>query len=219
MLGQNSLLSAGFNVGWVSKSIQFDKLTFPDQFNGHFFDGNLPTGSVLTNNSVNYPDIQIGLNYSYFATDEIYLSAGYSMSNVTKPKASFLGDDINGRLDHKHTCFLDGIIKTGRSLLIKPSLLYANQAGADVWNAGALAEIKFGKEKTGSITGGLFWRNKDAIIPAIGIQIKRISIHFSYDITQSDLRNYNNGAGANEFSLMNLNNYGEKPIRELDCPH
>ena len=104
-------------------------------------------------------------------------------------------------------------------MLIKPSFLYANQAGADVRMAGALAELKFGKEKTGSITGGLFWRNNDALIPTLGIQIKRISIHFSYDVTQSNLKNYNNGAGASEFSLINLNNYGEKPIRELDCPH
>ena len=38
MLGLSSLVSAGFNIGWANKQIDQSKLTFPDQFDGKFFD-------------------------------------------------------------------------------------------------------------------------------------------------------------------------------------
>src|SRR5487761_2346134 len=62
-LGFSSLLSAGFNVGWANKRIDQSKLTFPDQFDGQFFDATLPTSVQLLNNSVSYFDMQVGINY------------------------------------------------------------------------------------------------------------------------------------------------------------
>src|ERR1700712_1189527 len=61
-LGNSSLLSAGFNVGWANKRIDVSKLSFPDQFDGKFFDNTLPSSVVLNASSVSYMDIQAGLN-------------------------------------------------------------------------------------------------------------------------------------------------------------
>src|SRR5450432_2672982 len=65
-LGLSSLLTAGFNVGWANKRIDQTKLTFPDQFDGKFFDITEPTSVMLSNNSVSYFDMQAGMNYAYF---------------------------------------------------------------------------------------------------------------------------------------------------------
>ncbi|HEY8689275.1 MAG TPA: PorP/SprF family type IX secretion system membrane protein, partial [Chitinophagaceae bacterium] len=54
MLGNSSLLTAGFNVGWANKRIDQTKLKFPDQFDGKFFDTNIPTSVILANNNVSY---------------------------------------------------------------------------------------------------------------------------------------------------------------------
>ena len=89
MLGLSSLLTAGFNVGWANKRIDQSKLTFPDQFDGHFFDGTLPTSVQLLNNSVSYFDMQAGLNYAYFPTEDMYINAGYSIHHVNQPKETF----------------------------------------------------------------------------------------------------------------------------------
>ena len=67
-LGNSSLLSAGFNVGWANKRIDITKLSFPDQFDGKFFDNTLPSSVVLNASNVSYLDIQAGLNYAYFPT-------------------------------------------------------------------------------------------------------------------------------------------------------
>ena len=71
-LGLSSLLTAGFNVGWANKRIDQSKLTFPDQFDGKFFDGNQPTSVMLTNNNISYFDLQVGMNYAYFPTRYLY---------------------------------------------------------------------------------------------------------------------------------------------------
>jgi type IX secretion system PorP/SprF family membrane protein len=76
MLGNSSLLSAGFNLGWANKSIKPNNLKFPDQFNGYFFDITLPTSVTFANTQVNYFDLQAGINYAYFPKEDIYIYAG-----------------------------------------------------------------------------------------------------------------------------------------------
>src|SRR5688500_15008900 len=62
MIGVAHLLSAGFNVGWANKRINTTDLKFPDQFDGKFFDSDLPTSVVIDNPNINYLDVQVGLN-------------------------------------------------------------------------------------------------------------------------------------------------------------
>ena len=51
MIGLNSLLTAGFNAGYVNKQINVTDLKFPDQFDGKFFDNQLPTDVILDRTS------------------------------------------------------------------------------------------------------------------------------------------------------------------------
>src|SRR3990170_2284976 len=74
MLNLGSLLSLGFNAGLANKQINVTNLKFPDQFDGHFFDGHLPTSVALATNNINYLDIQAGMNYAYFPDDNTYFS-------------------------------------------------------------------------------------------------------------------------------------------------
>jgi Protein of unknown function (DUF3308). len=89
MLGLAHLLSAGFNVGWANKRINTLDLKFPDQFDGEFFDSNLPTSAILDQPNINYFDFQVGLNYAYFPTENIYINAGLSAWHLNKPRESF----------------------------------------------------------------------------------------------------------------------------------
>ena len=71
MLGYSSLLSLGFNVGYANKQINTSNLKFPDQFDGKFFDNKLPTSVMLDRNNIGYLDMQVGMNYAYFPTENI----------------------------------------------------------------------------------------------------------------------------------------------------
>src|SRR5665647_3269453 len=101
-LGLSSLLTAGFNVGWANKRIDQSKLTYPDQFDGQFFDGTLPTSAQLLNNNVSYFDMQAGINYAYFPTQDVYINAGYSIMHVNQPKETFFEDATSDQISMRH---------------------------------------------------------------------------------------------------------------------
>jgi type IX secretion system PorP/SprF family membrane protein len=125
MLGNSSLLSAGFNVGWASKRINISKLTFPDQFDGRFFDATRPTSVTLSNTGVDYPDIQVGLNYAYFPSTDIYLNAGYSAHHVNRPSETFFSDkSIDDIIPLRHIAFVNASLKAGSNIDPEPQYLF-----------------------------------------------------------------------------------------------
>lgn len=209
MLGLSSLLSAGFNVGWANKRIDQSKLTFPDQFDGKFFDGTLPTSVQLLNNSVSYFDMQAGLNYAYFPTADIYINAGYSIHHVNQPKETFFEDDNTSRLSMRHIGFIDAIFKMSDNVIINPNVYYTTMAKASELVGGINAAYNLSGDGSKQIIGGLYYRYKDAIIPMIGLQINNIRLTFSYDVTASSLKNFNHSFGADEFNLLNKGFYDQ----------
>lgn len=220
MLGFSSLLTAGFNVGWANKRIDQTKLTFPDQFDGKFFDNTLPTSVQLLNNSSSYIDVQAGLNYAYFPTEDIYINAGYSIQHVNRPKETFFEEGDNSRISMRHIGFLNAIIKTSDVVIINPAAYFTTMAGAFQFSLGMNAAYNLSGDGTKQIIGGLFYRYNDAIIPMVGLEISNIRFTFSYDVTASSLKNYNHSLGAEEFNVMNKGFYsqfnGDK--RQTLCP-
>lgn len=220
MLGLSSLLSAGFNVGWANKRIDQSKLTFPDQFDGKFFDNTLPTSVQLLNNSSSYFDMQAGLNYAYFPTKDIYINAGYSIQHINRPKETFFEEGDNSRISIRNIAFLNAIIKASDVVIINPAAYFTTMAGATEFSLGMNAAYDLFGDGSKQIIGGLFYRYNDAVIPMVGLQISNIRFTFSYDVTTSSLKNYNHSMGAEEFNVMNKGFYsqfnGDK--RETLCP-
>jgi type IX secretion system PorP/SprF family membrane protein len=222
MLGYSSLISAGFNVGWANKRIDQSKLTFPDQFDGKFFDNTLPTSAMLVNNSVNYFDIQAGLNYAYFPTEDIYVNAGYSIHHVNQAKESFFLEDntVDNRIAMRHIAFLNGIYKVNDNVIVNPNIYYTTQARASELAFGLNGAYNLSGDGAKQILAGLYYRYADAVVPMVGLEINNIKFTFSYDVTTSSLRNFNNSLGASEFNLMKKGFYdgfrGDKT--QVLCP-
>lgn len=202
MLGESSLLTAGFNVGWANKRIDQSKLTFPDQFDGKFFDATLPTSVQLLNNSVSYFDMQAGLNYAYFPTANIYINAGYSIHHVNRPKETFFGDGEASRLDMRHIGFINAIVKLNDQVIINPAAYYTRMANASELMGGMNAAYNLSGDGSKQIIAGLFYRYNDALIPMIGLEVNHMRFTFSYDVTTSSLKNFNHYYGADEFNLL-----------------
>ncbi len=209
MLGLSSLLTAGFNLGWANKRIDQSKLTFPDQFDGKFFDGTLPTSVQLLNNSVSYFDMQAGLNYAYFPTEDIYINAGYSIMHVNQPKESFFEDNGDNKLSMRHTGFINGIFKMSDNVIINPGAYYSTQAKSSELVLGMNAAYNLSGDGAKQIIGGLYYRYGDAIIPMVGLEINNIRFSFSYDVTASSLKNFNNSFGASEFNILKKGYYND----------
>lgn len=223
MLGYASLLSAGFNVGWAGKRINTTNLKFPDQFDGKFFDNKLPTAAQLDNNNINYLDVQFGLNYAYFPTDEIYLNAGYSAMHVNRARESFFNASpgVDNRISVRHNAFLNASIKLNDQWIVNPNIYFSTQAKAHEIVGGFNAHYNLSGDGENQLIGGLYYRHQDAVIPMIGVQWKDIRATFTYDATISTLKNYNNTRGAFEFSLIKqgvVNAFDREARRSFKCP-
>jgi type IX secretion system PorP/SprF family membrane protein len=219
MLGNSSLLTAGFNVGWVNKRIDQTKLKFPDQFDGKFFNSNIPTGVMLTNNNVSYFDLQAGMNYAYFPTENVYVNAGYSIHHVNRPLESFLdaGTDTT-RVSMRHIGFLNAIVKLNENIIINPNAYYTTQAKASELVVGLNGSYNLSGDGEKQLIGGLYYRLNDAIVPMIGFELKNVRFTFSYDATTSSLNNFNGYRGASEFHVMKKGFYGVGSDRQTLCP-
>ncbi len=220
MLGNSSLLSAGFNIGWANKRIDATQLKFPDQFDGVFFDNTLPTNVVLSNNNVSYFDMQAGMNYAYFPQENIYINAGYSIHHVNKPRETFFADNPNqGRIPMRHIGFINAILKVADNIIINPNIYYTNQSRASEMTLGVNGNYNLSESGEKQLILGVYYRVKDAVIPMAGFELKNIRFTFSYDATLSPLTKFNQTRGAAEFSIIKKGFYSQNNRdRQVWCP-
>jgi len=199
------IIKLGFNVGWANKQINTANLKFPDQFDGKFFDNKIPTGVVLDRNNISYLDVNVGMNYAYFPTENIYLNGGFSAQHVNRPNESFFESstpDADIRVPMRYTGFLNGSFKLNDQWIINPNIYYSRQTTLSELVGGINAHYNLSGDGEAILIGGIYYRHKEAIIPMLGIGLKDYQFAFTYDATMSSLKTYNNTRGAFEFSLI-----------------
>jgi len=212
MLGYSSLLTAGFNAGFINKRINTSQLKFPDQFDGHFFDSQLPTSVVIDQPNVTYFDMQLGVNYAYFPTNKMYINAGFSVQHINRARESFFSTDPAGfdsRIPRRYIGFVNASIKASDQVIINPMGYYTSMANASEAVLGMNAQYNLKDDGDQQVIGGLYYRAGDAIIPMIGFIYKNIKLTFTYDVTTSALKHYDGGFGAYEFALTSQGFYNE----------
>jgi type IX secretion system PorP/SprF family membrane protein len=221
MLGLSSLVSAGFNMGWANKSVNQNKLTFPDQFEGKFFDATRSSQAKngFVNNYVSYFDMHVGINYAYFPDENVYINAGYSIQHVNRPKETFFGDNTAaGRIPMRHTGFLNAILKVNDRVIINPNAYFSTQARATDLVFGINANYNLSEFGESQLLAGVYYRLGDAIVPMVGFEVKKVQFAFSYDVTLSGLSKYNGYRGASELSIIKKGFYPDNVDRASLCP-
>jgi len=202
-LGLGSLVSAGFNIGYINKRVDFTKLTFDNQWNGKFFDISAPSGEPFVSNQVNYFSLQAGINYAYYPNENTYLNIGFSASNINRPKESFFTDGlVDTRIATRLTTFLNGSFRASDAWIVNPNAYISKMSTATEVVAGGTAQRDLSGNGNTQLIMGAYYRVNDAIIPVLGFQQSGYRFTFSYDATSSALKNYNQGRGAYEMSIV-----------------
>ena len=219
MLGYNSLLSGGFGLGYTTKRIDLSKLNFDNQWNGQFFDAQIPSNEPFAYNSVSYMDLQVGLNYAYFASENLYINAGLSVMHLNTPRESFFDPSVsNSTIDRRYTGFLNANIKVQDVWIVNPNIYVSNMG--DAWETvlGVNANRDLGDNGAKQLILGMYYRNNDALIPVFGYQINDIRFTINYDATISTLSPLNGTRGAYELSIIKSGIFPSGYSRSIKCP-
>lgn len=199
-------VKAGFQATYAQKSLDWSKLTFGDMIDarsGFIYD----TKEVQGSNNANYFDVSagiLGFSKRYFA--------GAAVHHLTQPDESVING--NSKLPMKITAHAGAVIPIGgpnSDVSISPNILFMKQQNFQQLNLG----LYFQK---GPIVGGLWYRNQDAFILLIGIQMNTFKFGYSYDVTVSKLTNKTAGSHEVSTSFVLPCKPKKKKFRTISCP-
>lgn len=213
-------VTPGFQIGFNHRRIDFSQLTFDSQFNGFYYDPDLPNFESLGTTSRTGLNFALGAVYTYQPEVRKKITAGIGWFNLPQAKQSFYGDDL---------------IKRDRRVAIHAKALYELnyewdlQPGVFMQFQGKYKELVFGsnaryiyKDKKGEYIApyaGLWFRNKDAVYFTAGAYYNEWIVGISYDINLSQLAPASNVRGGLEFSVQYiLHLFKPKEIQHRICP-
>jgi len=224
----NQYLSIGFSGGIIQKTINYDNLTFEDQFdqlNGY----TLATGEVFPPNNLGVGDLTLGINYAVSPNDRTRFYAGVAFHHIANPNVSFFNREtnLNPAIDAE-ALIGDKLVFYGGSknylneeIYLTPRILVANQLDNLEITPGVNVGIplSFASE----FIAGAALRvldHSDGIAPSAAIlmtaiQFKDFQFGFSYDVNLQDVARDRTGLDAFEISIRFNGSYSN----EIDiCP-
>ena len=221
-------LSAGFQVGLTQRSINYNSLTFNDQFNGTT-GYTFRSAEVLPQNNFAFADFAVGLNYSYSSpTSGLGFFAGAAMFHLLQPNVSFYAandDEIEAvPLFTRYSAHASATLPLTERVSLQPRLMTNIQGPHFELTAGSNVRLRAGGYGNTAVHLGVWARpvqdvvdgvSLDAIIGMVGIEYDNVLLGFSYDATVNSLSNKRRAQGAFELSLAYLGAYNNEVVL---CP-
>lgn len=197
----NHNLSIGLQAGLMQKSLAFDKLKWPGQWDGDEFNPDLPSGEDFAGNISKF-NMSTGLAYHNEVSKKFNITGGFAAFNLISPKESFLGDEEN-KLGIRIAGHLKAGITLGDQFGIIPSVLYQAQSGAKEIIVGTdFGYFLNNADFPATFFLGGAYRLDDAFIASVGMDYKNFRFGASYDINTSTLKDASAGKGGFEISLV-----------------
>ena len=214
-------VTPGMQVGVTQQSINYDDLSFDNQYNGVYYDAGLDFGENFTETSHLYANINAGIAFSYKLSDSKTIDGGISLYNITKPKQSFQGDN-NIRLDRRFSFHARATINLSEKFDLIPSYLFMSQGKFKEFDVGASLRYIMTKNQFNyqAIYFGLWGRTQDAGFFSAGMDYNAWHLGVSYDINLSNLRPASSGRGGLEIAVIYIiQPKPPKRIKYKQCPN
>lgn len=204
----DNYLSVGFRGGLDSREVDFSRATWASQWNGDNYDPTLPGESVQLQQRT-YFDFTAGLMWYYIPDGINSISAGGSMSHITKPDLSFSNnnhDYLNNLIAIHAGAELS--LDQNNTFWVAPKFLVQFQGNQKEILPGTFMKQKLQlKSKYTNyrydtyFSYGAWYRFGDAFIFAARIDYNDFGLGISYDLTTSDFPSLTGASGGPEFSL------------------
>ncbi len=219
---RDTYLSAGIMGGPVMQRFDPSKLTFDDQFvNGSYTSTN-PTRQVFTNTGFTYWDLTAGLTFSSVAGADTRFYLGAAMFHITKPKVAYQQQyDIVLNPKYVVNAGLSRSLNDANKIIVYAD--YFMQGGARQVQGGLMLEHNFSGNDQNldvSLTGGLFYRSNDALIPVVKIVYNKLGLGFNYDVNISKLKTASQMRGSFEatISYKGFTKGENSSLNKVRCP-
>lgn len=195
-------IGLGVQLGYTQKSLQWQQLAFPNQFNGQDFDLNISNNESFSRPQIGYFDMNAGFLHQSTIKDIVGIMTGITVYHLVPPRESFLGDkDV--KLRNRFTTHAGLRIKAVKNFFITPNFIYQYQSKAQEINFGSGIEYHAPLGKSVLVAGaGGWYRVKDAAILTAGLGYYNLRLMAAYDINVSSLRAATNGRGGFEIALI-----------------
>ncbi len=218
----NSFLSGGLRASFAQRSIDYEGLTFQDQFNG--LDGyTLGSGENLNRNVINYTDLSTGIYWSTNVERRNQIHVGVGVYHFNAPNVALFTNEVKP-LAVRTSVTIGGQAELSPRVDIIPRLIITTQGGHFESNIGANFRIGLDDYNDASLFLGGWARpvndsqtglGMDAIVLMTGLQFGQFRFGASYDANISPLISSSKTVGAFELTIQYIGNYGgEKVI----CP-
>ncbi len=204
-------IRVGVEATYFQRTLDWSKLTFGDMIDdrrGFIYQ----TSDIPRGGSVSGIDISAGiLGFS----ENFFI--GVAGHHLTEPDESLIGSQDGSPIPMKLTGHAGAVIELGGGgpysggATLSPNIMYRQQAGFRQLNMGLYIT-------QGVLTGGVWYRNKDAFIVSLGIKTGMFQFGYTYDVTVSKLANAS--AGSHEIGMMfNFDCQPKKrKFRVIRCP-
>ncbi|MBK9253923.1 MAG: PorP/SprF family type IX secretion system membrane protein [Saprospiraceae bacterium] len=223
-------IGIGFQGGIAQRSVNYENLTFQDQFNA--IDGyTLGTGEFLPPNNIAFADFNLGLYYTIAPSKKFNFHIGAGLFHFQKPNISFYNDqdiiDPNivkvNSLGQKWSFHTGASIQTSEFISVQPRILFLAQDPHSELNLGLNFRFKISKTSGKYLHLGPWLRgvkNRDnygleSFIAMAGIEMNNFIFGFSYDQSLGSLVRDRRSLSSFEFSVTYI---GEHHNNDNFCP-
>jgi type IX secretion system PorP/SprF family membrane protein len=212
-------LSVGLQTGLNHRQLNTNLLYFGNQFDGIGYDPSLPTNETFANDSRTNPSVAAGGVYTWNRAKDEQLTAGIGGFNLNRPDQGFYGSKVTR--DRRLSIFATYAKPINSDWAVIPGLSFNAQ--------GKYRELLIGGQgrytlvnRMGAyraVDGGIWFRNRDAVIIRGGIAIQNWSVALSYDTNISQLVPASNLRGGLELSAHYIiNRFKPQKVIHRVCP-
>jgi type IX secretion system PorP/SprF family membrane protein len=212
----NDLLSAGFQLGYEQRSINFDGLAWDSQYNGVNYDPTLDDKERFITNKRGFVDFGAGINWKHKKKKKYNLGYGMFHGGQQITMVAKGNDKLNIRQVWHATWW-----KRYDHFDLKYDAMVQRQAGAMEIILGTTFSYRIGDDSkytnvrtSSAAVAGLYYRHKDAIHPFVGFEYKRsFTVSLGYDMRVAKMPYLDKRPGGVELSLSYLGALGRKRMK------
>ena len=214
----STTLHIGSNLGINHRQINWDLLSFDNQYNGITYDPTLTSNEQFTNQKKTNLTFGFGaVLLNEFKKFKVELSTG--LFNLNRPNQGFYNDNV--KRDIRSSNALQIIYPFLQKFELQPSIQYQAQGKYHSLLIGANFKYQFKKTSLKYIAfySGGWLRNNDAFIFSLGADYQNWFFGLSYDINTSTLIQASNYRGGAEFAIRYiLKRFKPEKISHRICP-